>query len=68
MPHFISTPDEETVVQVSGMGPTSATFVNPEHAQKKKSETWGGGLSPISNKGREEAVSLKMTGFSLPTW
>ena len=36
VPHFISTPDEETVVQVSGIGPTSATFVNPEHAHKKK--------------------------------
>ena len=36
VPHFIATPDEDTVVQVSGTGPTSATFVNPEHAPKKK--------------------------------
>ena len=36
VPHFISTPDAETVVQVTGTGPTSATFVNPEHAPKKR--------------------------------
>ena len=36
VPHFIATPDGEAVVQVSGMGPTSATFVNPDHAPKKR--------------------------------
>jgi quercetin dioxygenase-like cupin family protein len=36
VPHFIATPDGETVVEVHGMGPTSATFVNPDHAPKKK--------------------------------
>ena len=36
VPHFIATPDEDTVVQVTGTGPTSATFVNPEHGSKKK--------------------------------
>lgn len=36
VPHFIATPNEETVVQVTGIGPTSATFVNPDHASKKK--------------------------------
>jgi len=36
VPHFIATPDGETVVQVTGTGPTSATFVNPDHAPKKR--------------------------------
>ncbi|MCB1763023.1 MAG: cupin domain-containing protein [Gammaproteobacteria bacterium] len=36
VPHFIATLDSETIVQVTGMGPTAATFVNPDHAQKKK--------------------------------
>lgn len=35
-PHLIATPVDETVVQVPGMRPTSATFVNPDHAPKKK--------------------------------
>lgn len=35
-PHFISTPDGETVIQVSGTGPTAVHFVDPAHAPKKK--------------------------------
>lgn len=35
VPHFISTPDGETVVQITGTGPTSAQFVDPAHAPKK---------------------------------
>jgi quercetin dioxygenase-like cupin family protein len=35
VPHFIATPDGETVVQVTGIGPTAATFVDPAHAPKK---------------------------------
>lgn len=36
VPHFVATPDGETIVEVHGTGPTSASFVNPEHAPKKK--------------------------------
>lgn len=35
VPHFVATPDGETIVQITGMGPTSADFVNPAHAPKK---------------------------------
>ncbi len=35
VPHFVATPDEETIVQITGTGPTSADFVNPAHAPKK---------------------------------
>jgi len=35
VPHFIATPDGETVVHVTGKGPTAATFVDPAHAPKK---------------------------------
>ena len=35
VPHFIATPDGEAVVQVTGTGPTAATFVDPAHAPKK---------------------------------
>ena len=35
VPHFIATPDGETVVQVTGTGPTAAAFVDPAHAPKK---------------------------------
>ncbi|PVV14327.1 MAG: hypothetical protein B6D72_04150 [gamma proteobacterium symbiont of Ctena orbiculata] len=35
VPHFISTPDGETVVQITGTGPTSAKFVDSAHASKK---------------------------------
>lgn len=35
VPHFISTPDGEAVVQITGTGPTTATFVDPALAQKK---------------------------------
>jgi len=35
LPHVIATPDGETVVQVTGTGPTAATFVDPAHAPKK---------------------------------
>ncbi|MEW8692686.1 MAG: cupin domain-containing protein [Candidatus Thiodiazotropha endolucinida] len=35
VPHFIATPDSETVVQITGTGPTAAQFVDPSHAPKK---------------------------------
>ncbi len=35
VPRFIATPDGETVVQVTGTGPTAATFGDPAHAPKK---------------------------------
>lgn len=35
VPHFISTPDGEAVVQISGTGPTSIHYVDPAHAPKK---------------------------------
>ena len=35
VPHLIATPDGETVVQVTGTGPTAATFGDPAHAPKK---------------------------------
>lgn len=35
VPHFIATPDGETIVQVTGTGPTAATYVDPAHAPKK---------------------------------
>jgi quercetin dioxygenase-like cupin family protein len=34
VPHFIATPDGEAVVQVTGTGPTAATFVESAHAPK----------------------------------
>lgn len=35
IPHFITTPDGEAVVQVTGTGPTAVHYVDPEHAPKK---------------------------------
>jgi quercetin dioxygenase-like cupin family protein len=35
VPRSIATPDGETVVQVTGTGPTAATFGDPAHAPKK---------------------------------
>ena len=35
VPHFISTPDGEAIVQITGTGPTAVDYVNPEHAPKK---------------------------------
>ena len=35
VPHFVATKDEETVIQVSGTGPTAQHFVDPAHAPKK---------------------------------
>jgi quercetin dioxygenase-like cupin family protein len=36
VPHFISTPDSETIVQITGVGPTTIHYVdNPAHASKK---------------------------------
>jgi quercetin dioxygenase-like cupin family protein len=35
VPHFVATPDVETVVQVTGTGPTNADYVDPAHAPKK---------------------------------
>lgn len=34
--HFVATPDGEAIVQVTGMGPTKADYVDPAHAPKKK--------------------------------
>ena len=35
VPHFVATPDGETVVQITGAGPTRADYVDPAHAPKK---------------------------------
>jgi len=35
VPHFITTPDGEAVVQVTGTGPTAVHYVDPKHAPKK---------------------------------
>lgn len=35
VPHFISTPDGEAVVQITGTGPTAVHFVDPAHQPKK---------------------------------
>jgi len=35
VPHFVATPDGETVVQITGTGPTKADYVDPAHAPKK---------------------------------
>jgi quercetin dioxygenase-like cupin family protein len=35
VPLFIAAPDRETIVQVTGTGPTAATFGDPAHAPKK---------------------------------
>lgn len=35
VPHFISTPDGEAIVQVTGTGPTAVSYVDPAHAPKK---------------------------------
>lgn len=35
VPHFISTPDGEAIVQITGTGPTAVDFVDPSHAPKK---------------------------------
>jgi len=35
VPHFVSTPDGEAIVQISGTGPTSIHYVDPAHAPKK---------------------------------
>jgi quercetin dioxygenase-like cupin family protein len=34
VPHFISTPDGEAVVQITGTGPTAVKYVDPAHAPK----------------------------------
>ena len=34
--HFVSTPDGEAIVQITGMGPTKADYVDVAHAPKKK--------------------------------
>jgi len=35
VPHFISTPDGEAIVQVTGTGPTAVSYVDPAHQPKK---------------------------------
>lgn len=34
--HFVATPDGETIVQVTGTGPTKADYVDPAHAPNNK--------------------------------
>ena len=36
VPHFISTPDGEAVVQITGTGPTAVDYVDQAHAPQKK--------------------------------
>lgn len=36
VPHFVTTPDGEAVVQVTGNGPTTIHYVNPAHDTRKK--------------------------------
>ena len=36
VPHFISTPDGEAIVQITGTGPTTINYVNPAHDTRKK--------------------------------
>lgn len=33
-PHFVATKDEAVIFQLSGMGPTATSFVDPSHAPK----------------------------------
>jgi len=35
LPHFVATPDGETIVQVSGTGPTTVDYVDTAHPPKK---------------------------------
>ncbi len=35
VPHFIATPDGETIVQVTGTGPTAVQYVDTAHAPRK---------------------------------
>jgi len=35
VPHFVTTPDEETIVQITGTGPTRVDWVDPADAPKK---------------------------------
>jgi len=36
VPHFVATPDVETIVQITGTGPTKADYVDPAHAPKRQ--------------------------------
>ncbi len=35
IPHYLTTPDGEAIVQITGTGPTAVHYVNPAHAPKK---------------------------------
>lgn len=35
VPHFIATPDGETIVQITGTGPSAVHYVDPAHAPRK---------------------------------
>ena len=35
LPHFVATPDGEAIVQITGTGPTTASYVDPAHSAKK---------------------------------
>ena len=36
VPHFVSTPDGEAMVQITGHGPTTINYFNPAHDTRKK--------------------------------
>ncbi len=36
VPHFVATPDGESVVQITGNGPTTIKYFNPAHDTRKK--------------------------------
>ena len=60
VPHFVATPDGETVVQITGTGPTKVDYVDAAHAPKKQTmATWpsrGRSLAPLSSR-RRSAVT-----------
>jgi quercetin dioxygenase-like cupin family protein len=39
VPHFVSTPDGEAIVQITGTGPTAVDYVDQSHASKKISKS-----------------------------
>ena len=39
VPHFVSTPDGEAIVQITGTGPTAVDYVDSSHARKKISKS-----------------------------
>jgi hypothetical protein len=39
VPHFVTTPDGNAVVQITGTGPTTVDYVDPAHAPKNELRT-----------------------------